>query len=87
MLAVEICSACCFVDDTMDTKVGNAICADGTAAFLITDEPEERGLKPAVLDFASCIDSKHIDKAGFEHRDGQVSLDPPNTGRDRAEST
>jgi polyketide synthase Type III len=34
MLAVEICSACYFVDDSMDTKVGNTICADGAAAFL-----------------------------------------------------
>jgi Chalcone and stilbene synthases, N-terminal domain len=35
MLAVEICSACYFVDSTLGTVVGNAICADGAAAFLL----------------------------------------------------
>jgi predicted naringenin-chalcone synthase len=29
MLAVEICSACYYVDNTLETIVGNAICADG----------------------------------------------------------
>ena len=35
MLAVEICSACYYVDRTLETVVGNAICADGAAAFLL----------------------------------------------------
>src|ERR1700756_6053206 len=35
ILAVEICSACYFVDNTLETVVGNAICADGAAAFLL----------------------------------------------------
>ena len=35
LLAVEICSACYFVDHALDTVVGNAICADGAAAFLL----------------------------------------------------
>jgi predicted naringenin-chalcone synthase len=48
ILAVEICSACYFVDDTMDTLVANAICADGAAAFLITSELERLGIKPRV---------------------------------------
>jgi predicted naringenin-chalcone synthase len=74
LLAVEICSACYFVDDTMDTVVGNAICADGAAAFLISGKPENRGLKPSVLDCESCVDSEHIDKIGFEHRDGRLRI-------------
>jgi predicted naringenin-chalcone synthase len=84
MLAAEICSACYFVDDTMDTVVGNAICADGAAAFLITAEPEKRGLKPAVLDWESCVDSEHIDKVGFEHRDGKLRIILANAVRDLA---
>jgi 3,5-dihydroxyphenylacetyl-CoA synthase len=84
MLAVEICSACYFVDDSMDTKVGNAICADGAAAFLITDGPEKPGLSPAVMDFESCINSEHIDKVGFEHRDGKLRIILANTVRDLA---
>jgi polyketide synthase Type III len=74
MLAVEICSACYFVDDTMDTVIGNAICADGAAAFLITSKSERPGLRPAVLDYESCIASEHIDKVGFEHKDDKLRI-------------
>jgi hypothetical protein len=35
MLAVEVCSGCYFVDNTLETVLGNAICADGAAAFLL----------------------------------------------------
>jgi 3,5-dihydroxyphenylacetyl-CoA synthase len=84
MLAVEICSACYFVDDSMDTKIGNAICADGAAAFLITDEVAERRQSPAIMDFESCIDSEHIDKVGFEHRDGKLRIILANAVRDLA---
>ncbi len=38
MVAVEICSACYYVDHTLETVVGNAICADGAAAFLLAAE-------------------------------------------------
>jgi predicted naringenin-chalcone synthase len=37
MLAVEICSACYYVDNNLETVVGNAICADGAAVFLDGD--------------------------------------------------
>lgn len=84
MLAVEICSACYFVDDTMDTIVGNAICADGAAAFLIAAGPEKRGHMPTVFDCESCIDSEHIDKVGFEHRDGKLRIILANAVRDVA---
>jgi len=42
MLAVEICSACYYVDNTLETVIGNAICADGAAAFLLGGEPAHR---------------------------------------------
>jgi polyketide synthase Type III len=74
MLAVEICSACYFVDDSMDTIVGNAICADGAAAFLITGEPAKSALTPAVIDCESCVDSSHLDKVGFEHKEGKLRI-------------
>ena len=83
-LAVEICSACYFVDDSMDTKVGNTICADGAAAFLIADEVGGSGHTPAVMDFESCIDSEHIDKVGFEHRDGKLPIILANAVRNPA---
>ena len=74
MLAVEICSACYFVDDTMDTVIGNAICADGAAAFLITSDSGKPGIKPSVLDYESCVASEHIGKVGFEHKDNKLRI-------------
>jgi predicted naringenin-chalcone synthase len=74
MLAVEICSACYFVDDTMDTVIGNAICADGAAAFLITGEQGKTARGPAVLDTESCVASEHIDKVGFEHKNNKLRV-------------
>jgi predicted naringenin-chalcone synthase len=74
MLAVEICSACYFVDDTMDTVIGNAICSDGAAAFLVTNDSGKPGIKPAVLDCESCVASEHIDKVGFEHKDNKLRI-------------
>ncbi|MEK9137772.1 MAG: hypothetical protein AAB393_11670, partial [Bacteroidota bacterium] len=32
LVAVEICSACYYVDDSLETVIGNAICGDGAAA-------------------------------------------------------
>jgi polyketide synthase Type III len=84
MLAVEICSACYFVDDTMDTVVGNAICAGGAAAVPVMAGPEKRGLKPTILDTESCVDSEHIDKVGFEHRHGKLRIILANAVRDLA---
>ena len=46
MLAVEICSACYYVDDTLETVVGNAICADGAAAFLVGAKQQTNRLYP-----------------------------------------
>lgn len=74
VLAVEICSACYFVDDSMDTVVGNAICADGAAAFLIRNAPGAAGIAPVLLDFETYVDSEHIDKVGFEHRGGKLRI-------------
>jgi predicted naringenin-chalcone synthase len=84
MLAVEICSACYFVDGTMDTVVGNAICADGAAAFLVSGTPAICGLWPAILGFESYIDSEHLDKVGFDHRDGKLRIVLANSVRNIA---
>jgi polyketide synthase Type III len=84
MLAVEICSACYLVDGSMDTVVGNAICADGAAAFVLSGKPATRSRGPAILDFESYIDSEHLDKVGFEHRDGKLRIVLANSVRDIA---
>lgn len=74
MVAVEICSACYFVDDSMDTIIGNAICADGAAAFLVGEGPARSEMRPAVLDFSTFTDPSHLDKVGFEYRDGKLRI-------------
>jgi predicted naringenin-chalcone synthase len=40
MLAVEICSSSYYSDGTYDTVIGNAICADGAAAFIIDTDSQ-----------------------------------------------
>lgn len=76
MLAVEICSACYFVDDTMDTVIGNPIRSDGAAALLITSEPGKPGMVSSRR-FSICesyVASEHIDKVGFEHKDNKLRI-------------
>jgi predicted naringenin-chalcone synthase len=74
MLAVEICSACYFVDSSMETVVGNAICADGAATFLLRNASPRPTPRPAIVDFQSCVDSALIDKVGFRHCDGKLRI-------------
>ena len=50
MLAVEICSACYYVDNTLETVVGNAICADGAAAFLLAAGQQASHIYPQIID-------------------------------------
>ena len=72
LLAVEICSACYLVDNTMDTVIGNAICADGAAAFIVRGGPSPN--TPAVVDFESFIDPDHLDKVGFDSSNGRLRI-------------
>lgn len=73
MLAVEICSASYYLDNTLETVVGNAICADGAAAFLLsTESAAARG--PQVVDFESFLDPEQLDKVGFEQRTGKLRI-------------
>jgi polyketide synthase Type III len=74
VLAVEICSACYFVDDTLETAVGNAICADGAAAFLVSTGLPANTHYPEILDFESFLDCDQIDKVGFDRRDGKLRI-------------
>lgn len=84
MLAVEICSAAYFIDNSLETVVGNAICGDGAAAFLLSTDPLERDERncrletalryPQVVDFESHLDPEQLDKVGFEQRDGKLRI-------------
>ena len=74
MLAVEICSACYYVDRTLETVVGNAICADGAAAFLLSGTTNRVSVYPSIIDFESFIDSERIDEVGLQHRNGKLRI-------------
>lgn len=82
LLAVEICSACYFVDDTMDTIIGNAICADGAAAFIVRGQGAPNA--PAVVDFESFIETDHLDKVGFDSSSGKLRIVLANAVRNLA---
>lgn len=78
-IAVEICSACYFLDSTMDTVIGNAICADGAAAVVLQyDENAGEGKRaqsgPQILAFQSVLQPEYNDKVGFEQKDGRLRI-------------
>ena len=72
LLTVEICSACYYIDESLETVVGNAICADGAAAVVVgmTEEPNV----PKVMGFETLLEPSLIDTVGFEQRDGKLRI-------------
>ncbi len=71
LVAVEICSAAYYIDDKLETLVGNAICADGAAACLLTCRAVTG---PRIARFASLLDTSCQDSVGFEQRDGRLRI-------------
>jgi len=74
MLTVEICSASYFIDTTLETIVGNAICADGAAALLLSTGGQKALRFPQVVDFQSFLSPDHLDKVGFEQKEGKLRI-------------
>jgi len=74
MLAVEICSACYYVDNTLETVVGNAICADGAAAFLLGAGQPATLRFPEIVDFETFLAPEQIEEVGLLHRDGKLRI-------------
>ena len=83
VVAVEICSAAYYIDDTIETVVGNAICADGAAACLVTGRSDSSplvgrspslGVGPRLAGFASVIDPSCQSSVGFAHRQGRLRI-------------
>lgn len=81
LVAVEICSAAYYIDNTIETLVGNAICADGAAACLVTCR-EDAG--PRIAGFASVLDPNCQSSVGFEQRRGYLRIILAPTIRDLA---
>jgi polyketide synthase Type III len=74
MLAVEICSACYYIDNTLETVIGNAICADGAAAFLLGAEPQTDCSYPQIIDFETFLDTEQIEEVGLQHKEGKLRI-------------
>ena len=72
VVTVEICSACYYLDDSLETVVGNAICGDGAAA-LVVGLPE-KGRHPGILGFETHLEPSYINTVGFEQREGKLRI-------------
>ena len=72
VLTVEICSACYYIDESLETVVGNAICADGSAAVVVS-MTEDSSL-PKIAGFETLLEPDLIDSVGFEHRNGKLRI-------------
>jgi polyketide synthase Type III len=72
VIAVEICSACYYVDDSLETVVGNAICADGAAAIVLGIDSESLG--PSIENFQTHLEPSFIDTVGFQFREGKLRI-------------
>ena len=72
LLAVEICSACWYIDDSLETVVGNAICADGAAAVLIGCDDHASG--PRLEDFETLLEPALLESVGFQFRSGKLRI-------------
>jgi predicted naringenin-chalcone synthase len=72
IVTVEISSACWYVDDSLETVVGNTICADGAAAALVgAGEP---GSGPALERFSTLLDFDFIESVGLEFKAGKQRI-------------
>ena len=72
VVTVEICSACYYIDESLETVVGNAICADGAAAVLVGVGEPDSG--PEILRFETLLDSRYIETVGFQFKAGKLSI-------------
>jgi len=72
VVTVEISSACWYIDDSLETVVGNTICADGAAAALVgTGAP---GHGPALERFSTLLEYGFIESVGFEFKAGKQRI-------------
>jgi len=72
VVAVEICSACYYVDESLETVVGNAICSDGAAAVVVGIDGA--AFSPEIVNFQTHLEPDFIDTVGFQFRDGKLRI-------------
>lgn len=83
VVAVEVCSACYYLDDSLETIIGNAICADGAAAMIVgmREGDFESGFAewktepyPRIVGFRTLHDTSFIGKVGFQQKEGRLRI-------------
>jgi polyketide synthase Type III len=72
VVAVEICSACYYVDDSLETVVGNAICGDGASAIVVGNHGA--GMGPEIMQFETLLEPSLIHTVGFQFRAGKLRI-------------
>jgi alkylresorcinol/alkylpyrone synthase/polyketide synthase Type III len=72
LVAVEICSACYYVDESLETVVGNAICGDGSAAVLVGNHNVGKG--PELVAFETLLEPSLLHTVGFQFREGKLRI-------------
>jgi len=72
LVNIELCSLTCYVDETMETAVANALFADGASAVLVKDSHSE--MMPKIIDFSSFMFPEFIDIMGFKQRGGRLRV-------------
>jgi predicted naringenin-chalcone synthase len=72
LLTVEICSACYYIDESLETVVGNAICGDGAAAVVL--QMADSAEIPKISSFETLLEPSFIDSVGFEQREGKLRI-------------
>ena len=74
MLAVEICSAAYYVDDSVETAIGNAICGDGACAVLVGGENPSGKASWRVKEIFSQVQTEYLPLVGFDFKEGFLKI-------------
>lgn len=72
LVTVEICSACYYIDESLETVVGNAICADGAAALVVAMDAD--GGSPRIEGFHTHLEPDYIHTVGFTQANGRWKI-------------
>ncbi len=72
VITVEICSACYYIDDSLETVVGNAICGDGAAAVVVGNDDKSTGA--GLAKFATLLEPSFIHTVGFQFKSGRLRI-------------
>jgi polyketide synthase Type III len=72
LVTVEISSACWYIDDSLETVVGNTICADGAAAAVVGLGESSDG--PALERFSTLLEPAFLESVGLEFKAGKQRI-------------